>query len=481
MRRFRLYDSMSRETRLFVPITPPKVGLFVCGLTPYDDAHIGHAKLAVTFDVVARALRRWGYRVFYVQNVTNLDDRLIARGAERGIDPLELAERHVDNWLAAMRVLGIASVNYYPHATDYIPEIIAQVQSLIDRGFAYPSEGSVYYDVAKFPSYGQLSGQRVDALRPGTRIEVDSSKRSPEDFVLWKAATPGEPSWESPWGPGRPGWHIEDTAITVRLLGPRYDIHGGGVELKFPHHEAEIAQAEAATGESPLVRFWMHAGLLNMKGEKMSKSLGNVVSLSESLDAFGPEVLRFYYLNAHYRSPLEFVNGKSLEESREAYRTLAAPARRIQEAIASNPDGPGEELIEEMQTAAGATVGRLDDFLADDFRTREAIAELFTWGKKIAPLLDRASTLSSDSLHALDAPYEFGREVFGFFGAAAATSEPAPVAAVVEAFLAARARARARGDFAEADRIRGDLAKAGVVLEDKGDATTWRLDRGSPG
>jgi cysteinyl-tRNA synthetase len=481
MRRFRLYDSLSRETRLVVPITPPKIGLFVCGLTPYDDAHVGHAKLAVTFDVFARALRRWGYRVFYVQNVTNLDDRLIARGAERGVDPLELADRYVHHWLDSMRVLGVGSVNYYPYATDYIPEIIQQVQTLIDRGFAYASEGSVYYEVSKFPSYGQLSGQQLEAQRTGTRIEVDASKRAPEDFVLWKAATPGEPSWESPWGPGRPGWHIEDTAITVRLLGARYDIHGGGVELKFPHHEAEIAQAEAATGEAPLVRFWMHMGLLNMKGEKMSKSLGNVIGLAESLDEFGPEVLRFYYLNAHYRSPLEFVKGKSLEEAREAYRTLEGPARRTAEALATNPDGPGVELPEELRTASSATVERLDGFLADDFRTREAIAELFTWGKRIAPWVERAASLSADALNALDAPYQVGREVFGFFGGVETPPGPGPLGEVVGALLAARARARARGDFEEGDRIRAELGEAGVVLEDQAGTTKWHLARGSPG
>ena len=481
MRRFQVYDTMSRETRLFVPILPPKVGLFVCGLTPYDDAHIGHAKLAVTFDVVARALRRWGYRVFYVQNVTNLDDRLIARGAERGIDPLELAERHVERWLEAMRVLGVTSVNYYPHATDYIPEIIAQVQSLVDGGFAYPSEGSVYYDVARFPSYGKLSGQRVELLRTGTRIEVDASKRSPEDFVLWKAATPGEPSWESPWGPGRPGWHIEDTAVTVRLLGPRYDIHGGGVELKFPHHEAEIAQAEAATGESPLVRYWMHVGLLNMKGEKMSKSLGNVVGLAETLAEFGPEVLRFYYLNAHYRSPLEYVHGKSLEEAREAYSTLVAPARRLDDLRAAAPEDGGDALPDELGAASAACVARMDDLLADDFRTREAIAELFTWGKRVSAALERSGSFSRDALETLDAPYALAREVLGLAGSSRGSEGSGPIGPVLDAFLAARARARARGDFAEADRIRADLAKAGIVVEDKGGATTWRLARGPSG
>jgi cysteinyl-tRNA synthetase len=481
VRRFQLYDSMSRETRLFVPITPPKVGLFVCGLTPYDDAHIGHAKLAVTFDVVARALRHWGYRVFYVQNVTNLDDRLIARGAERGTDPLELADRYVHHWLASMRTLGVNSVNYYPYATDYLPEIIGQIQALVDRGFAYASQGSVYYDVAKFPSYGQLSGQRLDAQRTGTRLEVDASKRAPEDFVLWKAATPGEPSWESPWGPGRPGWHIEDTAITVRLLGPRYDIHGGGVDLKFPHHEAEIAQAEAATGEAPLVRFWMHMGLLNMRGEKMSKSLGNVVGLAESLEEFGPEVVRFYYLNAHYRSPLEFVKGRSLEESREAYRTLAGPARRLAAARAANPEGPGAELSDELRNDSAATVDRLDDLLANDFGTREAIAELFTWGKRIGPSLEADPALSAESLEALDAPYEWGREVLGLFARPEAVAGPVPLDGAVGALLAARSRARGRGDFAEADRIRSDLAAAGIVVEDKGGTTTWRLGPGSPG
>ena len=243
MRRVQLYDTLAREVRLFAPITPPKVGLFVCGLTPYAEAHVGHARTMVTFDVLARALRAWGYRVFSIQNVTNLDDRLIARGGQEGVDPLVLADRHFRSWLGAAEELAIRSVNYYPYATDYLPEILAQIGQLVDGGFAYASRGSVYFDVAKAPGYGALSGQKVDQLRAGARVEVDRDKRSAEDFVLWKAASPGEPSWESPWGPGRPGWHIEDTAITVRLLGPRYDIHGGGVDLKFPHHEAEIAQA----------------------------------------------------------------------------------------------------------------------------------------------------------------------------------------------------------------------------------------------
>jgi cysteinyl-tRNA synthetase len=478
MRRFRVYDTLSREIRTFVPITPPKVGLFTCGLTPYADAHIGHARFAVTFDVVARALRRWGYRVFSVQNVTNLDDRLIARGGELGVDPLTLADRHFRAWLAAMESLGVASVNYYPHATDYIPEILEQIGQLVAKGVAYASEGSVYFAVAQFPAYGRLSGQRTEALRPGARVESDASKRAPEDFVLWKAAVPGEPSWESPWGPGRPGWHIEDTAITVRLLGPRYDIHGGGLDLKFPHHEAEIAQAESATGQSPLVNYWMHNGLLTLRGEKMSKSLGNVVGLAETLAAFGPEVLRFYYLNAHYRSPVDFIEGKSLEEARQAYATLSGPAHRLARARATRAGD--EELPEELAQRAADTVARLDEILADDFQTREAIAELFTWNRSVTPLFDRLDGFSEEALATLDGPYDWAREVLGLLSVPTGTTgEGTELASVVATALAARDRARARGDFAEADRIRADLIAAGIVLEDAGGTTRWSRARGT--
>jgi len=476
MRRFRVYDTRTREARLFVPITPPKVGLFVCGLTPYADAHIGHAKTAVTFDVVARALSRWGYRVFYVQNVTNLDDRLIARGAQEGVDPLLLADRHFASWRLAMARLDVRSVNYYPHATDYLPEIIAQIHALVDRGFAYASGGSVYYDVARFPDYGRLSGQRVDALRPGTRLEVDGDKRAPEDFVLWKAATPGEPTWESPWGPGRPGWHIEDTAITVRLLGARYDIHGGGVDLKFPHHEAEIAQAEAATGEAPLVNVWMHVGMLTLGGEKMSKSVGNVVGLDDALASYGPMALRFYYLNAHYRSPLDYLAGRSLEEATEALATLLAPYRRLLDA--GGDAAAGRELPDELAAAAEATVEGMDADLADDFNTREALARLFAWGRTIGPITERADEWSSDARDTLARPYLWAADVLGLGPDVGGERLRERLAPVVEVALASRQRARERGDFGEADRIRNELTAAGIAVEDGAGGARWTVVRG---
>jgi cysteinyl-tRNA synthetase len=469
VRKVRIHDTLTREVRQLVPITPPKVGLFVCGLTPYAPSHLGHGKFAVTFDVIARALRRWGYRVFYVQNVTNLDDKLIARAGEAGTDPLALAERHFRAWLDAMARLRVASVNYYPFATDYVPEILDQIRALIERGHAYAAGGSVYYSVTSFPSYGRLSGQRVEALRPGARVPVEPEKRAPEDFVIWKASTPGEPSWESPWGPGRPGWHIEDTAITGRLLGAQYDLHGAATDLKFPHHEAEIALAEGASGLVPFVNFWLHTGLLTFGGEKMSKSLGNVTDLAATLDRWGPDVLRFFYLNAHYRSPLEFEDGKSLPGAQEAYATLSGPALRLAEAAGKAPGTTA--LPEEVAQASDELVERLDELMADDFRTREVLAELFGWSRTVNGWLPKLGELDEAGREALAAPYRWAQEVLGLLEPP--TSERSAELAVGPA-LAARTRARARGDFAEADRIREELKAAGIVVEDGADGPRWR-------
>jgi cysteinyl-tRNA synthetase len=478
LRPFKVYDSRTREERLFAPLHPPRVGMYVCGLTPYAPAHVGHARTFVFFDVVARALQRWGYRPFYVQNVTNLDDKLIARAAEEGVDPLALAERHFVAYRLAMERLGVRSVNYYPFATDYLPEILAQMKLLVDRGFAYRADdGSVYFSVAKFPQYGRLSGQNVEQLRPGAHVDVDPHKRAPQDFAIWKAATPGEPSWESPWGPGRPGWHIEDTAITERLLGARYDLHGAGVDLIFPHHEAEIALSESATGQAPLVNYWMHGGMLRFSGEKMSKSLGNIVSVADVLDRWGPGPVRFYFVNAQYRSPLEFDADRSLAEATEAYRRLRQPLERIEDLLArEGPDRPGEPAPGDLSEEASAVVDRLDATLANDFDTRGAIALLFGWSRRLAEGSVAIERGSGVALERLRAPYDWAREALGLF------EERAPAASatwgeVVDVALAARARARARGDFAEADRLREELARAGVVLEDGPGGTKWRAAR----
>ncbi|HTT44841.1 MAG TPA: cysteine--tRNA ligase [Thermoplasmata archaeon] len=478
MRRLSLYDSRTRETRVFQPIAPPRVGLYVCGLTPYAPAHVGHGRTFAFFDVVARALRRWGYRVFYVQNVTNLDDHLIARASEEGVDPLQLAERHFAEYRQSMDALGIRSVDYYPFATDYVPEIIAQIRSLVDRGYAYAADdGSVYFSVAKFADYGKLSGQRLESLKPGARLEIDPRKRAPEDFVIWKATTPGEPSWESPWGPGRPGWHVEDTAMILRLLGERCDLHGAGVDLIFPHHEAEVALAEATTGAVPFANYWMHSGLLLMEDEKMSKSLGNVASLDEAIRSVGPGPLRLFYLNAHYRSPLVYQAGKSLEEAREAYSRLTVVSERIAEILERDGvDRPGAEIPDPLATEAEKLVEQLDNVLAEDFNTREAIALLFGWTRRLAEELPRLEGYSGSALEELAGPFRWGEEVLGLF--ARAPSGPAGAwAALVPVAMAARARARARGDYAEADRIRDELRAVGVELEDDSVGTRWRATR----
>jgi cysteinyl-tRNA synthetase len=478
VRPFRVYDTLTKAVRPFVPRVGPRVGLFVCGVTPYAEAHLGHGRTAITFDVVARALRRWGYHVFYVQNVTNLDDRLIARGQAEGRDPLELAEFHFQGWLRAMEQLDARAVNLYPFATDYLPEIIDQISTLIEKGFAYVAGGDVYYQVAKFPDYGKLSGQRLEALRPGAHVEVDPKKRAPEDFALWKSTKPGEPAWPSPWGPGRPGWHIEDTAITARLLGDQYDLHGGGEDLKFPHHEAEIAQAEGASGKKPLVNYWMHGGMLQMQGEKMAKSVGNVFGLEEGLRQVGPEVLRFYYLNAQYRSPLSFEPGKSLEEAREGYSRLAAPYRRLrEELLRGGITRSGRELPPEIARTATELPSRLDEILAEDFATREAVAALYGWGRMINEWTSKLEGLSGASLVTLGAPYRWATEVLGLFPERTGAKPPTEFGALVQVAIAARARARSRGDYEEADRVRQSLLQAGIVLEDQGTETRWQWKR----
>jgi cysteinyl-tRNA synthetase len=476
VRRVSIYDTMSRGARVFAPIEPPRVGLYVCGLTPYAPAHVGHGRTFVVFDVIARALRRWGYRVFYVQNVTNLDDKLIARAAADGDDPLELAERHFAGFQRSMDRLGVTSVNYYPFATDYVPEILTQVRVLVEKGFAYAAaDGSVYFEIAKFPAYGRLSGQKLSALQPGARVEVDARKRAPEDFVIWKAAVPGEPSWESPWGPGRPGWHVEDTAMTGRLLGARYDLHGAGADLIFPHHESEIALSESATGEAPMVNYWIHVAFVVLEGEKMSKSVGNVFGLEEAIDDVGAGPLRFYYLNAHYRSPLDLVPGRSLAEAREAYERLALPVRRIDELLARDGiERPGDPVPGDLATDSENVVEQLDAAMSDDFNSREAIALLFGWTRRLGEFLETLDHLSGDALEVLAGPFRWGREVLGLFPEETRTGH-GDAARLVPVLIAARARARARGDYAEADRLRDELAAVGIRLEDGSERTRWNF------
>ena len=330
---------MTGNKENFQPIHNNRINLFVCGPTVYDDSHIGHARTYIAFDVVARYLKYKGYSVFYLQNITDVDDKIIQRAAETGASPRSLAKRFEQRYLEDMHALGVTNVNYYARATEHIPEIIGQIERLSELGFAYETETGIYFDESRFEDFGKLSHQNVEDLKKH-RIEPDPTKRNPGDFSLWKKRQDGEEvTWDSPWGKGRPGWHIEDTAITETYFGAQYDIHGGAMDLIFPHHEAEIAQMEATSGKKPLVRYWMHTGFLNVKGEKMSKSLGNFTTIRDMLQKYEADAFRFFVLLAHYRSPIDFSE-EALEQAQKSLERIRQAAKIIEEQLETAPESP---------------------------------------------------------------------------------------------------------------------------------------------
>jgi len=376
--------------------------------------------------------------------------------------------QYLREYMEGMEKLGCTSVDLYAFATDYMEEIIGQIEGLLAKGYAYVAEdGSVYYDTTKFPEWGKLSGQKVEEHRPGARVAVDERKRHPADFALWKAQKPGEPAWDSPWGKGRPGWHIEDTAITIHHFGPQYDIHGGATELMFPHHEAEIAQAEALTGVKPFVKYWLHSGMLMVKGEEMHKSLGNFWAVKDALARWDPEVLRFFFLNAHYRSPIDF-SPEAIDEAGRSYARLRETVANLEASRRKAPESGRADA--DLRSATRRTLEAFDEAMSDDFNTREALAAIFEYAREVNKALDLgAGTVALDEAAA--AFRTFG-EVLGLF------SSKGEVAGLAESLLdlvvALREDARRRKDFATADRIRDALADLGIVLEDTKDGVRWK-------
>jgi len=476
----RIHNSLTGEKQELKPITPGAVRMYVCGLTVYDYVHVGHARMLLVFDVISRYLRHRGYRLTYVRNITDIDDKIIRRAAENG-EPIEaLTQRFTDAMHEDCERLGVARPDHEPRATQYLPQIIDMVTRLIAGGYAYvASNGDVMYAVARFADYGKLSGKRLADLRAGARVEVDESKRDPLDFVLWKHAKPGEPAWESPWGRGRPGWHIECSAMSTALLGTHFDLHGGGLDLKFPHHENEIAQSRAATGDA-FVNVWMHNGFVNINEEKMSKSLGNFFTLREVLPTLRhPEVLRFLVLSSHYRGPINY----SLDQLDQADAALG----RLYIALRDVPA---------MAAVASEHTERFLQSMDDDFNTPEAFAVLQTLAREV-----NSAKAAGDTARAASLAGELtalGR-VLGLFAVTPAqwfrlakpsgsqdqseseVSGAAPRAAVaisdadVERRIEQRAAARRAKNWAESDRIRGELAAEGIILEDKpGGTTAWR-------
>jgi cysteinyl-tRNA synthetase len=463
----RIHNSLTGAKEDLRPITPGTLRMYVCGLTVYDYVHVGHARMLVVFDVITRYLRHRGYRLSYVRNITDIDDKIIRRAAENGEPIGSLTERFIAAMNEDCEKLGIARPDHEPRATQYVPQIIAMVARLIERDYAYvAANGDVMYAVARFPAYGRLSGKRLADLRAGARVEVDEAKRDPLDFVLWKRAKPGEPAWESPWGSGRPGWHIECSAMSTALLGTHFDVHGGGMDLKFPHHENEIAQSCAATGEA-FVNLWMHNGFVNVDEEKMSKSLGNFFTLREVLPQLRhPEVLRYFILSSHYRGPINY----SLEQLEQADAALG----RLYTALRELPA---------VSAVAGEHIVRFHEAMDDDFNTPEALAVLQQLSREVNSARDageaqRAARLAAELKALAGVVGLLGVEPAQWFHLAkgGATARPAGLAdAEIEARIAARAAARKAKNFAESDRIRAELAAAGVILEDKPDGTTtWR-------
>ncbi|MNM95344.1 Cysteine--tRNA ligase [compost metagenome] len=455
-----IYNTLSKTKEDFKPLVGNQVRMYVCGMTVYDFCHIGHARVMVAFDVVARWLRHRGYELTYVRNITDIDDKIIKRANENGESFQDLVGRMIAAMHEDEARLNVLRPDLEPRATDHIAGMHAMIQTLIDKGFAYaPGNGDVYYRVGKFVGYGKLSRKKIEDLQIGARIEVDESKEDPLDFVLWKGAKPGEPSWESPWGAGRPGWHIECSVMSTCCLGETFDIHGGGPDLVFPHHENEIAQSEAATGKL-YANAWMHAGAVRVDGEKMSKSLGNFFTIREVLEKYHPEVVRYLLVSSHYRSPINYSED-SLKEAKGALERFYHALRGLPQAV---PAG-GEAFVERFGAA-----------MDDDFNTPEAVAVLFELAREVNRLRDSDLNAAAGLAARL-------KELAGLLGVLQlepdaflqAGAEGKVDAAEVEALIQARLEARAAKNWAESDRIRDQLSAMGVVLEDGKGGTTWRL------
>ena len=465
----RIYNTKTRTVEEFRPEHGNRVQMFVCGPTVYDHSHIGHARTYLAYDIIARYLRARGYSLFYLMNVTDVEDKIINRANASGEDPLRMADKFTKEFMRDMEALGITSVNLYAKASEHIPEIIAQISTLIAKGFAYQVEGDVYYDVSKFPDYGKLSGQKVEQLVIH-RIDPDPRKKNHVDFALWKSAKPGEPWWDSPWGKGRPGWHIEDTAITTNYFGPTYDLHGGGLDLIFPHHEAEIAQAEAATGVSPLVRFWVHGGLLTISGERMGHSLGNFITIADTLRKHDAEALRLYYGMRHYRSQLSFDEA-DIQQAEEVLDKLRSVYNQFRMKAESNEHEEQEaaEPIEKLSTKA---IVEFNDAMDDDFNTPRALATMITYAKDAEAYAARKISRASAELVSKTLGY-FGN-IFGIL-----TSNQVHQHNVIDDLLnivlQLREDARKRGDWTTADRLREEITKSGIGLEDTPTGTRWYL------
>ncbi len=477
----RVYNTLSRSMETFTAQEPPQVNMYVCGVTVYDDCHVGHGRAYVVFDVIRRFLEYEGYEVTFVENFTDVEDKIINRAEEHNRDPFDLSEEYTDAYFEVMDRLNIRRADVYPRVTAYIDPIVSFVEGLLDAGYAYEVDGDVYYDVGRFESYGELSGQNPDEMKSGARVEVEEAKRSPLDFALWKSAE-GDPSWESPWGPGRPGWHIECSTMAREHLGDTLDIHGGGQDLIFPHHENEIAQAEGLTGE-PFSRYWLHNGFVTIDDEKMSKSEGNFYTLKELFDQFDPMVIRYFILTRQYRSPIDF----SFQRIREAAEALGR-VRDLRQRLRQAEGWRGRRSTEASSEAPSLEAFReaVLEAMRNDFNTARAIGELQNWLTDWNRTLDEweeQGGLTLDQAREVTRARgwleEFVEEILGIRlasedgGGSSRAGEA--LSGLVETLLTQRQEARERGDYERADELRDLLADHGVEVQDSPDGPSWSL------
>ena len=489
----KVYNTLSGQKEEFLP-EGNEIKMYVCGVTPYDDAHIGHAMSYIIFDVIRRYLQFRGYEVKYVQNITDIDDKIIDRANKRGISTQELAKKYTDSYFEDMDALNVGRADIYPRATEEIDKIIEVVKGLVDKGYAYPAEGSVYFRVRSTSDYGKLSHRNLESMMAGARIEAGEEKEHPMDFVLWKASKPREPSWESPWGPGRPGWHIECSAMSMRYLGKTIDIHGGGQDLIFPHHENEIAQSESFTGVKPFVKYWMHNGLLQFGEEKMSKSLGNLITVRDALAKYSADAIRIFVLSSHYRSPLTYS-----EESLEA---AERGSERLRQAVHSESE---EGKRESKKLDIEAYRQRFNEAMDDDFNTPQAIATLFDLAREINRLRDEGYSITQGQeqlrglasvlglpLKLLEKPLLDAKPLRDLLTSineqlraakleeiSIATDQPLPTEAepLLEILISTRDRLRQAKQWHLADKIRAGAAELGIDLEDTPKGTVWKRKR----
>jgi cysteinyl-tRNA synthetase len=463
----RVYNTLSRQAEDFVTLQPNQVSMYVCGVTVYGDVHLGHARCYITWDMVRRYLTYRGFAVQYVQNFTDVDDKIINRAKDEGVSPRAIAERFIGRYIADMVSLRVQPATAYPKATEHMPQIVAFISDLIAKELAYPtSDGDVYYRVRRFDGYGKLSGRNIDDLQAGARVEVGEIKEDPLDFALWKHAKPGEESWESPWGAGRPGWHIECSAMVKSTLGPTIDIHAGGLDLVFPHHENEIAQSEGAN-HAPLARYWMHNGMVTADGEKMSKSLGNIKNVSDLLQHIDVDTLRVFLLQKHYRRPVDFTDD-ALMAAKSGWNRL----RRSLAEIAEAPGGSDADQAARVEALLTETRQAFENHMDEDFDTPGAIAVLFELVRQLHPFRQAPKAT-------LDKGVALAQELADVLGLSLqpekASAGDEHLAAIIDMLIDLRHDARANKNWALSDSIRNQLAAAQVILEDRpGNATAWR-------